>query len=229
MSEIPEIALPAVDWPLVEAIQRVSVGAAQSLPRRRHSLGRDTIERIQRARILVATADEVVERGYAATSVTSIGRRANVSSKTFYAYYDGKEQAFLDLYLIEEAALVRFAERLATVTDTAALPQAIVHSYLEVLTIAPRIARVLVMDAQGATPGTARRRIQALHEFSSVIAAAYRRSSGGRIIETHFVTALVITANDLMYRHLLLGADTLEELESAMTAIAARLLRQPEN
>src|SRR6202008_2281015 len=46
-------------------------------------------------RIVRAMADTVAERGYAATTVADVTRAAGTSLRTFYAHFDGKEDAFL--------------------------------------------------------------------------------------------------------------------------------------
>ena len=61
-------------------------------------------------RILIGTAEVVAERGYAATSVAQIVRRAGVSSKTFYELYADKESAFLAAYAAIDVVIARMTE-----------------------------------------------------------------------------------------------------------------------
>ena len=56
----------------------------QRLPRGRHGLSRDEVETSQRLRMLVAMADAMMEKGYVATSVADVIKRAGVSRETFY-------------------------------------------------------------------------------------------------------------------------------------------------
>lgn len=50
----------------------------------------------QRERLLLAMAEEVVEQGYATTSVANVAGRAQVSRRTFYEEFDGKEEALFE-------------------------------------------------------------------------------------------------------------------------------------
>src|ERR1044071_2679595 len=67
--------------------------SAAPLPEGRGSLPPEATAFLQRARILDATARLVAERGYTQASVEEIRRRAGVSRRTFYAHFDGKEDA----------------------------------------------------------------------------------------------------------------------------------------
>jgi len=70
-----------------------------------------------RERILAAVVELVAEKGYAETPITEIAARAAVSLTTFYAHFDGKEEAFL-------AALADAERRLfkATVAQASTAP-----------------------------------------------------------------------------------------------------------
>jgi AcrR family transcriptional regulator/DNA-binding MarR family transcriptional regulator len=61
----------------------------------RDSLSRDKVDGIQRARILVALADVVSERGVGAASVATVVARAGVSRRTFYELFADREACFL--------------------------------------------------------------------------------------------------------------------------------------
>ena len=50
----------------------------------------------QRERLLLAMVEEVVERGYATTSIADVAGRAQVSRRTFYEEFDGKEEALFE-------------------------------------------------------------------------------------------------------------------------------------
>jgi AcrR family transcriptional regulator len=52
----------------------------------------------QRQRIAAGMIAVVVERGYAATTVTQVVAAAGVSRRTYYNYYGDKAEAFFDVY-----------------------------------------------------------------------------------------------------------------------------------
>lgn len=69
--------------------------ALAPLPRGRHLLPPEEVERHQRERILNAVARGMAERGYAALTVGSIIAEARVSRTTFYAQFANKKEAVL--------------------------------------------------------------------------------------------------------------------------------------
>lgn len=86
--------------------------ALAPLPRGRHLLPREEVERHQRERILRAVARGMAEHGYAPLTVGSIIAEARVSRTTFYAQFANKQEAVLVAYeetfrrflaLVEEA------------------------------------------------------------------------------------------------------------------------------
>ena len=71
-------------------------GSIAPLPRGRHNLSRDEVERSQRLRLAVAMAEACAEAGFVDTPVKAVLERASVSRLTFYELYDGKLDCFLE-------------------------------------------------------------------------------------------------------------------------------------
>jgi AcrR family transcriptional regulator len=86
------------------------------LPPGRHGLSRDFVATNQRERLTAAMIACVAAEGYQATAIADIARTAGVSRRTFYAYFETKEQCFLDTYeliarhLLEEAVAAAAGE-----------------------------------------------------------------------------------------------------------------------
>src|SRR5271167_851895 len=72
--------------------------AVARLPRGPHRLSRAEVENHQRERILAATIAAVGTKGYGATTIGDITRRARVSRDTFYEQFASKEACFLAAY-----------------------------------------------------------------------------------------------------------------------------------
>jgi AcrR family transcriptional regulator len=68
------------------------------LPSGRHGLSRSFVESNQRERILRAVVEVASGSGYGALTVRDVIERAGVSRRTFYEYFENKEQAFLAAY-----------------------------------------------------------------------------------------------------------------------------------
>ena len=88
----------------VRGIQVTTVGGAAEfesfrrarLPRGRHGLTPGQVIRSQRTRIIAATAEVTMEKGYAATTVADIVAAAGVAKDAFYEHFQDKEHAFLE-------------------------------------------------------------------------------------------------------------------------------------
>lgn len=78
----------------------------RTLPRGRHSLGRDVVAASQRDRLLEAMAAVVEEKGYPTATVADVVERAGVSRKTFYEHFADKLDCFLATYDLAAELLV---------------------------------------------------------------------------------------------------------------------------
>jgi AcrR family transcriptional regulator len=75
----------------------------ERLPPGRHGLPRAIVAENQRERLLNGVVEAVAERGYNAATITSITAAAKVSRRTFYEYFEGKEDCFAAAYEMIEA------------------------------------------------------------------------------------------------------------------------------
>jgi AcrR family transcriptional regulator len=65
------------------------------LPGGHHGLSPEQVAESQRERLLAAIATLVAERGYRATTITSIAKTASVANRIFYKNFADKEEAFI--------------------------------------------------------------------------------------------------------------------------------------
>jgi len=68
------------------------------LPPGRHGLPRAFVAENQRERLLNGVVEAVAEHGYNATTIGKIAEAAKISRRTFYEYFDGKQDCFLAAY-----------------------------------------------------------------------------------------------------------------------------------
>lgn len=68
---------------------------AEALPRGRHGLSREAVERSQRERLLDAAAQVTAARGYEATTVADIIAEAGVGRETFYELFEDRRDCVL--------------------------------------------------------------------------------------------------------------------------------------
>lgn len=73
------------------------------LPPGRHGLPRAFVAENQRQRLLNGVVEAVAEYGYNATTIARIAAAAKISRRTFYEYFEGKEDCFAAAYEMIEA------------------------------------------------------------------------------------------------------------------------------
>ncbi|HET7054392.1 MAG TPA: TetR/AcrR family transcriptional regulator [Solirubrobacterales bacterium] len=71
-----------------------AVAGGDRLPPGRHGLPRSFVAENQRERLLNGVVEAVAERGYNATTIAAITKAAKISRRTFYEYFEGKEDCF---------------------------------------------------------------------------------------------------------------------------------------
>jgi AcrR family transcriptional regulator len=75
-----------------------ALAGGDRLPPGRHGLPRVFVAENQRERLLNGVVEAVAENGYNATTISSITAAAKISRRTFYEYFEGKEDCFAAAY-----------------------------------------------------------------------------------------------------------------------------------
>jgi AcrR family transcriptional regulator len=131
-------------------------------------VSRDAAAADQRRRVLQATADLVAERGYQATTIEMIVRRAKVGYATFYKNFADKEECFIALF---DAALERTVRRVEDAYEREAGPWpdrvgAALGALFEEIATHPTVARACLVEALTAGPEATARHEEALKRFA---------------------------------------------------------------
>jgi AcrR family transcriptional regulator len=142
----------------------------------RPDLPKEFIAGHKRRRMMDAMAELVAEKGYEATKIADVVRRAGVARKTLYDNFDGKEEVFL-------AALDASFEQLTGAVSEAceandewtAGVEAGLAAALEFLAEQPAAARLCLVESISATPTSARRYDEAMGEFVGILAGSAPR------------------------------------------------------
>lgn len=118
---------------------------ASRLPPGRHGLSRVFVAENQRERLLNGVVEAVAEHGYNATTIAKITAAAKISRRTFYEYFEGKEDCFAAAYEMIEAHVLdsmlaapgagkgwpdRVRARLAALLDVLARDPAVARCFL---------------------------------------------------------------------------------------------------
>lgn len=128
------------------------------LPRGRHDLAPEAVERHQRDRVVAAVAQVMAEHGYGGLTVERIIALARISRTTFYCHFDNKHEAVIGAH---EQIFQRF---LAVVQDACRLQvewadkvRAAIGATLEFATSEPAQTQLLVAGFLAADLTLARR------------------------------------------------------------------------
>ncbi len=143
-------------------------GKLRRLPPGRHGLSREFVTRNQRERLVAGTIAAVAEHGYRDTSVTQIAAAAGVSRRTFYGYFETKEECFSATYELFERHLIEALEAAdAGQRSWSAKVRARVSTLIDFLAANPDLIRFSLVAPPGAggeIAGRGRRFLGALVE-----------------------------------------------------------------
>ena len=148
------------------------VGAIAPLPRGRHNLSRDEVERSQRLRLAVAMAGACAEAGFADTSVKAVLERANVSRLTFYELYDGKLDCFLEALDLVGNVLLDELHRAVAAPAESSLERATraIDRYFDAIVHNLPFARLYIVEVHAAGPAALIRRAELQAQVVGVVA-----------------------------------------------------------
>jgi AcrR family transcriptional regulator len=162
-------------------VERVGGGDRWRPPRGRHRLPPEVVARSQRERLLEGAIGVVAEKGYGATTVSDLTKAAGVSRTTFYEMFDDKEACFLAAYDDAVEKLLRRVTRAYEAEqawpERAAAGLAVL---LEALSEAPALARLSLVDVDGAGPAAQRRYRAAIQRLTPLFEEGRDFASGGR-------------------------------------------------
>jgi AcrR family transcriptional regulator len=89
----------------------MSAGAARAkvpVRRKRNRAGRPTADELERRklRVMDVATDMFVERGYAATTLLDIAKKAGVATRTLYQHFGDKEAIFREVIFARDTAII---------------------------------------------------------------------------------------------------------------------------
>lgn len=199
--------------------------SGRRLPRGRHRLTREEVVGSQRGRMFSAMAQAMAERGYVATSVAEIIRRAGVSRETFYQQFSSKQDCFIQaLDAATEVVLTTLADTDADTAGGAPLDRigSLLGAYFGAILANPSVARALLIEVYAAGNEALERRAAVQDRFVDVAASILdARSAGDRFACQAFVAAVssmvtaLLAAGDL---------DDLVALRPPLVDLAARTM-----
>jgi AcrR family transcriptional regulator len=189
------------------AIEDEGFERGKQLPRGRHGLPRETVTESQRGRILQSMIEAVAERGFQETRVADVVEGAGVARKTFYDFFDDKQDCFLAAY--DQVSARLFETSSAAFNERADAPWAerirvSMGALLDLLAGWPDGARFAIVEVHAAGPKALVRRDAALRQFTELVEAGRSETS----LELPGMTSVAIVGgiNELLYSEILHGA-----------------------
>ena len=198
--------------------------------------GRSLTERRtdERARLIAAAAEMFASRGYAATSIEHIVDGARVSKTAFYRWFADKEACLLAVFA---DGVERLRAALEEVAAVPAPPAQKVHegvrAFVGALAADPAMARVVLIEAVGATPAVEDARFRTRAAFAELLVEQMRLATPWktRSADTASVVAVATIGGMAEVVSHLVAAHELERWESSIAPLSRWALRAltPEN
>ncbi len=206
----PEVLLPAPHGGTPAGVSTVGT------PPARQQLSGEFVAQHQRARIVLALAEEIVEHGYRDVTVTGIVKRAGVARNTFYGNFANKEECFLaasDLAGQEAMRHVADAVRVAP-REWAEQVRAGVGAFLAYVASESALARVFVVESLAAGPAAAQRYERTVRAVAPFFRLGRRTTDAGEHLPPTLEETIVGGIFWVVYQRIVVGRP--EELEGLL-------------
>jgi AcrR family transcriptional regulator len=187
-------------------VPRAIAPAPPRLPRGRHGLPAGAVMRSHRTRIIAATAEVTMAKGYASTTVADIVASAGVARDVFYEHFTDKEHAFLEAqqhptqYIIDRCAEAYF--------KNASWPER-VWDYLQALVSMivenPAISHLRLVECYAAGPAAIRRAEEITRSFAIFLEEGYRLDAASRELPRLSSEAITGAIYEIVQRHVARG------------------------
>lgn len=145
------------------------------LPRGRHGLPAGVVARSQRTRIVYATAQVMMAKGYASATVADIVAAAGVARDVFYEHFADKQNAFLEAqqhptqHILDTCAAAYFAAQ--------EWPERVwsgLGALIELIVENPELSHLRLVECYAAGPAAIRRAEDITRSFTIFLEEGYR-------------------------------------------------------
>ena len=193
------------------------------LPAGRHGFSREQVAHNQRERLIAGLASAVAEYGYREVTITHITKQARVSRRVFYENFEDKEECFLAAFEVVVGHIHELAaEAVAPIEDWPHRAVAASRAVLSFLSSEPDLARLCLVESQGAGPAVSSRFHQVVHQAVPFLELGRDERDRGRDLppttEESTIGALVLLASRKV------AADEAEQLEELLPDFAEFIL-----
>jgi AcrR family transcriptional regulator len=188
------------------------------------------VARSQRTRIIYATAEATMVKGYANTTVTDIVAQAGVARDVFYEHFTDKQHAFLEAqqhptqHIVDTCAAAHFS--------AADWPERMwrgLGALLALIASNPAISHLRLVECYAAGPAAIRRAEEITRSFTIFLEEGYSQRPAARDLPRLFSEAITGAIFEIIQRHIARGeaAELLRRLP-LITYIAVAPFTGPE-
>ena len=185
-----------------------------------------------RRRVMDGLAAAIEDKGFAATTIADIVRRAELSKRTFYEEFSDKDECFLALYReVSGVVITALRQSFSPESSWSDRAHAVVKTYLKSLRKRPALTRAFFLELNAAGPRAISARREVLDDFAAFVCDLVAESRGPRqalrVLSPPMALALVAGINELVLltieRHRLVRLEDVEftalELLLGMTSV----------
>jgi AcrR family transcriptional regulator len=197
LARLPAIELPPPD---------ISGLWSDRLPRGRHGLPPSVVARSQRMRIITATAEVMLEKGFTGTRVADIVAAAGVSRDVFYENFADKQNAYQEAqqfatqYVVDTCAAAYFREEAWPMRVWGAL-----GALLTLIATFPAFAHLRLVECYAAGPAAIRSSEEVLRSASIFLEQGFSYREQARAMPRLSAQAITGGVLEIIYRHLARG------------------------
>jgi AcrR family transcriptional regulator len=184
------------------APRRASGGAdgKRGLPRGPQALPREQVAAHQRERLFEAMVDVVNDKGFVASTISDLVKRAGVSRRSFYEHFQNKEECLLAAY---DALLERLTERIMSAYRSEAAWQeqieTIVKALFDAASDRPDAAKLVCVEMGAAGPVGIERWAKDAEQLARVITAVFEHAPGEGTVPEPIARAIVGALRTILY------------------------------
>lgn len=162
----------------------------------------------QRARIFAAMIEIVGEEGYDAVTVRRLSSLAGVSTRAFYANFEGKEECFLRTYeLVVRRAATRVADAQVDGGDWQERLRLGFAAFAQEIETRPRAARLALVEAFSAGPAVIEQMKRSEALFEAMISGSLSHAPDGIAVPSLVVKGIVAGVSCLARKLVLTGRE----------------------
>jgi AcrR family transcriptional regulator len=187
-------------------ISRPASFSPETLPPGTHGLSAGAIARSQRTRLIFATAEVMMAKGYQGTKISDIVAAARVARPVFYEHFADKEQAFLEAqqhptqYILDSCAQAYFSAE-----DWPARMWRHLHMLLHLISENPALSHLRLVECYAAGPAAIRRAEEITRAFTIFLEEGYHYDAGASALPRLSSQAITGAIFEIIQRHVAAG------------------------